>query len=41
MKSEDSLVEKRLHNMKRFYLKVTELIDSLPEGIPDKRCGPC
>ena len=36
MKSEDSLVEKRLHNMKRFYLKVTELIDSLPEGIPDK-----
>lgn len=37
MNNEDSsTIEKRLHNMKRFYLKVTELIDSLPEGIPDK-----
>ena len=36
MKDDGSLIEKRLQNMKRFYLKANELIDSLPEAIPEK-----
>ena len=34
MKDDGSVIEKRLHNMKNFYLKATELIDKLPDSIP-------
>ena len=36
MKEDGSVIEKRLHNMKNFYLKATELIDKLPDSIPEK-----
>ena len=36
MKDDGSVVEKRLQNMKKFYLKASELIDGLPESIPEK-----
>ncbi len=36
MSENDSTVEKRLQNMKKFYLKASELIDSLPDTIPEK-----
>lgn len=36
MKDDGSVVEKRLQNMKKFYLKASELIDKLPDTIPKK-----
>ena len=36
MKDDGSVVEKRLQNMKKFYLKASELIDGLPDSIPEK-----
>ena len=36
MKDDGSVVEKRLQNMKKFYRKASELIDRLPESIPEK-----
>ena len=36
MKDDSSVVEKRLQNMKKFYLKASELIDGLPDSIPEK-----
>ena len=36
MSDEDSRIEQRIHNMKRLYLKVAELIEQLPEAIPEK-----
>ena len=29
-------IEQRMQNMKNFYLKIGEIIDKLPDGIPDK-----
>lgn len=29
-------IEQRMENMKKFYVKAGELIDSLPDAIPDK-----
>lgn len=36
MKDNNMKVEKRLENMKKFYIKVGEMIDRLPDAIPDK-----
>lgn len=36
MKDDNAIIEKRLHNMKNFYLKASELIDNLPDAIPKK-----
>ena len=36
MADDGSVIEKRLQNMKNFYLKASELIDNLPESIPVK-----
>lgn len=36
MKDDKMKIEQRLQNMKKFYLKVEELIENLPESIPDK-----
>lgn len=36
MKDEKMKIEKRLENMKNFYIKAGEMIDSLPEAIPEK-----
>ena len=36
MNDKGSVVEKRLQNMKKFYLKASELIDGLPDSIPEK-----
>lgn len=37
MKDDKMKIEKRLQNMKKFYLKAGELIDNLPDAIPEKR----
>ena len=36
MKDTKMKIEQRLHNMKNFYLKVEEMIDKLPDTIPEK-----
>ena len=36
MKDDGLIIEKRLNNMKNFYLKANELIDGLPDAIPEK-----
>lgn len=36
MKDETMKIEQRMQNMKKFYIKVGELIDSLPDAIPEK-----
>lgn len=36
MKDIKMKIEQRLHNMKNFYLKVEEMIDKLPDAIPEK-----
>lgn len=36
MKDDKMKIEKRLQNMKKFYLKAGELIDNLPDAIPEK-----
>lgn len=36
MKDTKMKIEQRLHNMKNFYLKVEEMIDKLPDAIPEK-----
>lgn len=36
MKDDKMKIEQRLQNMKKFYIKVGELIDNLPEAIPEK-----
>ena len=36
MKQENMKIEQRLQNMKNFYLKAGELIDKIPEAIPEK-----
>ncbi|MCR4896485.1 MAG: 50S ribosome-binding GTPase [Lachnospiraceae bacterium] len=36
MKKDGSVIEKRLQNMKKFYLKASDLIDNLPDSIPEK-----
>lgn len=36
MKADKMTIEKRLENMKNFYIKTGELLDNLPDGIPDK-----
>lgn len=36
MKNDNMKIEKRLENMKKIYLKVSELIDKLPDEIPEK-----
>lgn len=36
MKDDSKKIEKRLENMKNFYLKAEEILDNLPESIPDK-----
>lgn len=36
MKDEKMKIEKRLENMKNFYIKAGEIIDNLPEAIPEK-----
>ena len=36
MKDDNKKVEKRLENMKSFYLKAEELLDNLHDAIPEK-----
>lgn len=36
MKADKMTIEKRLENMKSFYIKTGELLDNLPDAIPDK-----
>lgn len=36
MKVDKLTIEKRLENMKNFYIKTEELLDNLPHAIPDK-----
>ena len=36
MKDDKMKIEQRLQNMKKFYIKAGELIDNLPEAIPEK-----
>ena len=36
MKDEKGKIEQRLQNMKRFYIKAGEIIDNLPDAIPEK-----
>lgn len=36
MKDDNLKIESRMHNMKKFYIKVGEIIDRLPDSIPDK-----
>ena len=36
MKDEKMKIEKRLENMKNFYIKAGEMIDALPDAIPEK-----
>ena len=36
MKKNDMKIEDRLQNMKNFYVKAGELIDKLPDSIPEK-----
>lgn len=36
MKDDKNKIEKRLENMKNFYLKTEEILDNLPDGIPNK-----
>lgn len=35
MLDENQKIEKRLANMKNFYLKIEDILDSLPDVIPD------
>ena len=36
MKDDSMKIEKRLQNMKNFYTKVGDLLDNLPDAIPEK-----
>lgn len=36
MRDEKEKVEQRMQNMKRFYIKAGELIDKLPDAVPEK-----
>ena len=36
MQEENKKIEKRLENMKNFYLKAEKLLDNLPDTIPEK-----
>ena len=36
MKDDKMKIEQRLQNMKKFYIKAGELIDKLPDAIPEK-----
>lgn len=36
MKNDDVKIERRLQNMRNFYIKVGEIIDKLPDAIPEK-----
>lgn len=36
MKDDKTKIEQRLQNMKKIYVKAGELIDKLPDAIPDK-----
>ncbi|WP_455544127.1 GTPase [Intestinibacter sp.] len=36
MKDNDIKIEQRLENMKKFYVKVGEIVDNLPDSIPNK-----
>lgn len=36
MKEEKAKIEQRLENMKNFYLKTTQMIDNLPDVVPEK-----
>ena len=36
MKTDKMTIEKRLENMKNFYIRTEERLDNLPETIPDK-----
>lgn len=36
MKDDKIKIEQRLHNMKKFYIKAGEMIDMLPDAIPEK-----
>jgi len=36
MKDDKMKIEERLQNMKKFYIKVGEMIDKLPDAIPEK-----
>lgn len=36
MKDDKMKIEQRLQNMKRFYIKTSEIIDNLPDAIPEK-----
>ena len=36
MKDEKNKIEQRLQNMKKIYVKAGELIDNLPDAIPEK-----
>ncbi len=37
MNDEKDKIEKRIQNMKKFYIKAGELIDNLPDAVPKKR----
>lgn len=39
MKDDKEKIEQRLQNMKKFYIKVGEMIDKLPDAIPEKTRG--
>ena len=39
MKDESMKIEQRLKNMKNFYVKVADLIDKLPDAVPEKTRG--
>lgn len=36
MNDENEKIEQRMQNMKNFYIKVGEMIDKLPDAIPEK-----
>lgn len=36
MSNDNGKIEQRLQNMKKFYIKAGEIIDKLPDAIPEK-----
>ena len=36
MKDDKMKIEQRIQNMQKFYVKAADLIDSLPDAVPEK-----